>query len=46
VRSRVEGTSVVLRVTTFNRQTSPNLASGIKEQIEEAGGMDKVRVYP
>ena len=45
VRSRVEGTSVVLRVTTFNRQTSPNLASGIKEQIEEAGGMDKVNGF-
>ena len=45
VRSRVEGTSVVLRVTTFNRQTSPNLASGIKEQIEEAGGMDKVNWF-
>ena len=45
VRSRVEGTSVVLRVTTFNRQTSPNLASVIKEQIEEAGGMDKVNGF-
>ena len=45
VRSRVEGTSVVLRVTTFNRQTSPNLASGIKEQIEEAGGIDKVNGF-
>ncbi|WP_438992355.1 S41 family peptidase [Lentibacter sp.] len=45
VRSRIEGTSVVLRVTTFNRQTSPNLAAGIKEQVEEAGGMEKVNGF-
>jgi len=45
VRSRIEGTSVVLRVTTFNRQTSPNLAAGIKEQVEEAGGMDNVNGF-
>jgi len=42
VRSRTERDAVVLRVTTFNDQTSPNLKSGLKEQIEALGGMDKV----
>jgi carboxyl-terminal processing protease len=42
VRSRIEGDSVVLRVTTFNRQTFPNLKDGLAKQIEEAGGEDKV----
>ncbi len=42
VRARTEGTSVVLRVTTFNDQTFPNLKEGLEEQIEEAGGIDKV----
>ena len=42
VRARTERNSVVLRVTTFNDQTFKNLESGLNEQIEEAGGMDKV----
>ncbi len=42
VRARTEGTSVVLRVTTFNDQTFPNLEEGLNEQIEEIGGLDKV----
>lgn len=42
VRSRTEGESVVLRVTTFNRQTYPNLESGLQKQIEEAGGIDNI----
>ncbi|RLJ41443.1 carboxyl-terminal processing protease [Litoreibacter meonggei] len=42
VRTRLEGDSVVLRVTTFNRQTFPNLKEGLAKQIEEAGGEDKV----
>ncbi|WP_424830633.1 S41 family peptidase [Ruegeria sp.] len=42
VRARTEGTSVVLRVTTFNDQTFPNLESGLQEQIEEAGGIENV----
>ncbi|MCG7521588.1 S41 family peptidase [Ruegeria sp. Ofav3-42] len=42
VRARTEGTSVVLRVTTFNDQTFPNLQEGLNEQIEEAGGLEKV----
>ncbi len=42
VRSRIEGDTVVLRVTTFNRQTFPNLKDGLAKQIEAAGGEDKV----
>ncbi|GGH30996.1 carboxyl-terminal processing protease [Cribrihabitans marinus] len=42
VRARTQGESVVLRVTTFNDQTYPNLEEGLKKQVEEAGGMDQV----
>jgi len=42
VRARTEGTSVVLRVTTFNDQTYPNLKDGLEEQIDEAGGLENV----
>ncbi|MFD1343500.1 S41 family peptidase [Litorisediminicola beolgyonensis] len=42
VRARTEGQSVVLRVTTFNDQTYPNLEEGLAEQIEAAGGIDSV----
>ena len=42
VRTRTEGDTVVLRVTTFNDQTYPNLKSGLEKQINEAGGIDKV----
>ena len=42
VRARTERDAVVLRVTTFNDQTYPNLESGLKEQVEALGGMDKV----
>ena len=42
VRTRTEGETVVLRVTTFNDQTYPNLEEGLAEQIEELGGIDKV----
>ncbi|WP_171173040.1 S41 family peptidase [Ruegeria sp. HKCCD8929] len=42
VRARTEGTSVVLRVTTFNDQTYPNLKEGLDKQVEEAGGIDKI----
>lgn len=45
VRSRVEGDAVVLRITTFNDQTYPNLAEGIAEGIKELGGIDKVEGF-
>ncbi|HEY9022539.1 MAG: S41 family peptidase [Paracoccaceae bacterium] len=43
VRTRTEGQTVVLRVTTFNDQTYANLESGLAESIEEAGGIDAIR---
>ena len=43
VRVRLEGDVAVLRVTTFNDQTYPNLEEGLKEVVEEAGGMDAIR---
>ena len=42
VRTRTEGKAVVLRVTTFNNQTYPNLQEGLAEQIEAAGGIDNI----
>ncbi len=45
VKSRVVGSTVVLRVTTFNEQTYPGLEEGIKKSIEEAGGIDKVNGF-
>ncbi|WP_170341507.1 S41 family peptidase [Ruegeria arenilitoris] len=45
VRARTEGASVVLRVTTFNDQTFPNLKEGMEKQIAEAGGIDKVNGF-
>ncbi|MEO9649584.1 MAG: S41 family peptidase [Roseobacter sp.] len=42
VRTRTQGDTVVLRVTTFNDQTYSNLESGLQEQIEEAGGIDQI----
>ncbi len=42
VRSRTEGNAVVLRVTTFNAQTFPNLQAGMEEQIAAAGGIDAI----
>jgi carboxyl-terminal processing protease len=41
-RGRVEGDSVVLRITTFSDQTFVNLESELKANVEEAGGIDKV----
>ena len=42
VRARSEGESVVLRISTFNDQTLPNLRDGLAEQIAEAGGVENV----
>jgi len=44
-KARLEGQSVVLRVTTFNDQTYDNMASGLKKAVEDAGGMDKVNGF-
>ncbi|SEQ16771.1 S41 family peptidase [Thalassovita taeanensis] len=42
VRTRTQGDTVVLRITTFNDQTYPNLEAGLKKAVEDLGGMDKV----
>ena len=41
-RGRLEGNSVVLRLTTFSDQTFVNLQSELKSKVEEAGGMKNV----
>ncbi|MBM7067078.1 S41 family peptidase [Actibacterium sp. 188UL27-1] len=45
VRTRTQGETVVLRVTTFNDQTFPNLQSGLEKAVEEAGGMEAVNGF-
>ena len=42
VKSRLEDSVVVLRLTTFNEQTYPEMEKQLKEQVEAAGGIDKV----
>ncbi len=42
VRGRTEGNAVVMRITTFNEQTFPNLQDGMRKQVEEAGGFDNI----
>ena len=44
-RVRLEGDTVVVRVTTFNDQTYQNVEEGMKEAIEEAGGMENVNGF-
>ena len=43
VRARLEGDIAVLRITTFNDQTSPNLTRSFNELVEEAGAVDQLR---
>ncbi len=45
VRTRTVQDTVVLRVTTFNDQTYPNLEAGLKKQVEELGGMENVNGF-
>ena len=42
VRTRAEGKSVVMRISTFNDQTYVNLADGLAKTVAELGGMDNV----
>jgi len=42
VRARLEDGVIVLRLTTFNEQTFPELEKQLKEQVDAAGGIDKV----
>ena len=39
---RAVGNTVVVRVTTFNDQTFPNVSDGFKASVDEIGGLDKV----
>lgn len=41
-RVRIEGDTIVMRVSGFTEQTHKNLKEGIAKNIEEAGGIDKV----
>ena len=42
VKGKVEGSTIVLRVTTFNEQTFPNLEASLTKGIADLGGIDKV----
>jgi carboxyl-terminal processing protease len=42
VRYRLEGNTAIMRVSTFNDQTFPNLAEGLQEMIEEVGGLENL----
>ncbi|TCP59921.1 carboxyl-terminal processing protease [Rhodovulum bhavnagarense] len=42
VRSRIEGNTVVLRITTFNDQTYDNLEEEWNSAVEELGGAENV----
>ncbi|MEL7105989.1 MAG: S41 family peptidase [Pseudomonadota bacterium] len=45
VRTRNLQETVVLRVTTFNDQTFPNLQEGLEKEVEALGGMDNVNGF-
>ena len=41
-RVRIEDDVIIVRVTTFNEQTTPNIKKGINEKIDELSGKDNV----
>jgi len=45
VRSRTEGSTVVLRLTTFNEQTFPKMKEAIEEKVAALGGMENVNGF-
>ena len=45
VRSRIQGETVVLRITTFSDQTFPSMAEQLEEKVEELGGLDNVNGF-
>lgn len=45
VRIHTRGETVVIRVTTFNEQTYPNLEEGLREAVAELGGMEAVNGF-
>ncbi len=42
VRGRVVGNTVILRITTFNDQTTPGMTDALKKGIEDLGGIDSL----
>ena len=42
VRARTEGSTAVLRLTTFNEQTYPKMKEELEKQIEALGGIDNL----
>jgi carboxyl-terminal processing protease len=42
---RAIGDSVVVRIATFNEQTTPNVRDGITEVLEELGGLENVNGF-
>ncbi len=42
VKGRLEGDTVVLRITSFTDQTYSGLVSELKKAVDQAGGLDKV----
>ena len=45
VRHKTIGQSIIMRVSTFNDQTYPNLEDGIAKQIEAAGGIENINGF-
>ena len=45
VRTRTEGNTVVLRITTFNDQTYPGLEEELLQAVEDLGGMKNVNGF-
>jgi len=45
VKTRVEGHTVVMRVSSFTDQTYPDLESGLKKAVADLGGIDKVNGF-
>jgi carboxyl-terminal processing protease len=39
---KTDGSVIIVRVTTFNEQTSPNIEDGIKKKISELSGIENV----
>ena len=39
---RAEGNIIIIRITTFNEQTSPNIEDGVKKQVSKLNGMENV----
>ncbi len=44
-RARIEGDSVVLRITSFTDQTYSNLETELRKTVEEAGGIEQINGF-